>query len=159
MCDQSRWPGPWPARSADPQGDEQVLGHARAETRVHACAYLGARYGFVTACVRQHQSDGRASGDRFSGIAVISSAERRWPLSASRLPAQWIALAVRAALLTATSFVRHDGDGNVVLDTRVGGSELLASDARWSGPFPPHSLENVGDAELRVIMVELKDPA
>jgi hypothetical protein len=25
------------------------------------------------------------------------------------------------------------------------------SDFLWSDPFPPHSLENVGDAELRVI--------
>jgi hypothetical protein len=29
----------------------------------------------------------------------------------------------------------------------------------WSDPIPPHSLENVGDAELCVIMVELKDAA
>jgi hypothetical protein len=26
-------------------------------------------------------------------------------------------------------------------------------------PLPPHSLENVGEAELRLIMVELKDRA
>ena len=68
MCDQSRWPGPWPARSVDPQGDEQVLGHARAETRVHACAYLGARYGFVTACVRYRSS------------SCHESAPTAWPL-------------------------------------------------------------------------------
>ena len=28
--------------------------------------------------------------------------------------------------------------------------------ALWSGPLPPHTLENVGDSELRVISVELK---
>lgn len=60
-------------------------------------------------------------------------------------------------VLSATDFVRHDGNGNVVFDTRVGGAELRSSDALWSEPFPPHSVTNVGDAELRVIMVELKD--
>jgi hypothetical protein len=29
----------------------------------------------------------------------------------------------------------------------------------WSAPMPPHSVENIGKAELRVIVVELKDPA
>jgi hypothetical protein len=28
----------------------------------------------------------------------------------------------------------------------------------WSEPLPPYSIENVGDSELRVIMVELKNP-
>ncbi len=27
----------------------------------------------------------------------------------------------------------------------------------WSEPLPPHSLENVGAAELHVVSVELKD--
>jgi len=36
-------------------GEEQVLRHARGETRIHVRAYMGARYGFVTACVRQRQ--------------------------------------------------------------------------------------------------------
>jgi hypothetical protein len=29
----------------------------------------------------------------------------------------------------------------------------------WSDPRPPHSIENVGDAELLVLMVALKDRA
>jgi hypothetical protein len=49
-----------------------------------------------------------ATRGRFSGIGVISSAERRWPLSVSRLPAQWIVLAVRAALLTALGASAED---------------------------------------------------
>jgi hypothetical protein len=59
-------------------------------------------------------------------------------------------------LITATDFVRRDGDGHVVLDTRASEAKPRASDVLWSGPFPPHSLENVGDTELRVIMVEIK---
>jgi quercetin dioxygenase-like cupin family protein len=53
--------------------------------------------------------------------------------------------------------VRRDGDGNVKLDTRVAGAPLQASEVTWAEPFPPHSAENVGDIEIRVLMVELKD--
>jgi hypothetical protein len=60
-------------------------------------------------------------------------------------------------VLSATDFVRHDGEGNVLFDTRVAGAALRPSEALWAGPFPPHSVKNVGHAELRVIMVELKD--
>jgi mannose-6-phosphate isomerase-like protein (cupin superfamily) len=59
-------------------------------------------------------------------------------------------------ILGATNFVRRDADGNVLLDTRTADAEPRASDVLWSDPFPPHSLENVGDSELRVIMVEVK---
>jgi hypothetical protein len=59
-------------------------------------------------------------------------------------------------VITATDFVRRDPDRNVLLDTRAGGTKPNTSDVLWSDPFPPHSLENVGDAELRVIMVEIK---
>jgi hypothetical protein len=59
-------------------------------------------------------------------------------------------------LITATDFVRRDRDGNILLDTRGAKSKPEASNVLWSDPFPPHSLENVGSAELRVIMVEIK---
>lgn len=60
-------------------------------------------------------------------------------------------------LITATDFVRRDANGHVLLDTRAADSKPDAGDVLWSGPFPPHSLENVGDTELRVIMVEIKN--
>ena len=60
-------------------------------------------------------------------------------------------------VLSATDFVRRDGEGNVVFDTRTASARLQPSEALWSEPFPPHSLENVGGTDLRVIMVELKD--
>jgi hypothetical protein len=31
--------------------------------------------------------------------------------------------------------------------------------AVWSEPLPPHTLENVGERDLRVISVEIKYPA
>jgi hypothetical protein len=61
-------------------------------------------------------------------------------------------------VITPTDFVRRDADGKILLDTRAAGTKPKASDVLWSDPFPPHSLENVGDAELRVIMIEIKQP-
>ena len=62
-------------------------------------------------------------------------------------------------VLSGTDFVRYDGDGDVALDTRAGAGPPRPATTLWSGPLPPHSLENVGEAELRLIMVELKDRA
>jgi quercetin dioxygenase-like cupin family protein len=52
--------------------------------------------------------------------------------------------------------VRRDGNGNVKLDSRVAGAPLRASEVTWAEPFPPHSAENVGEVEIRVLMIELK---
>jgi hypothetical protein len=62
-------------------------------------------------------------------------------------------------VVSGADFVRRDGDGKLILDTRAGSGPPKPSTVSWSGPIPPHSLENVGDAELCVIMVELKDGA
>ena len=58
-------------------------------------------------------------------------------------------------VLATTDFVRRDGQGTVLFDTRTdGGPE--PGDALWSEPLGPHSIENVGASELLVIMVEIK---
>jgi len=43
----------------------------------------------------------------------------------------------------------------VLLDSREVPS-LSAPSALWSAPLPPHALENVGEMDLRVISVEVK---
>ena len=58
-------------------------------------------------------------------------------------------------ILSWGDFIRRDQNRNVTLDTRT-----LASPPAsivWSAPLPPHTLENVGTSEIRVITVELKD--
>ncbi len=62
-------------------------------------------------------------------------------------------------ILSLSTFVRRDQAGNVVLDSRTLPPTALSSPAWWSAPLAPHSLENTGDRELRVISVELKTPA
>ena len=59
-------------------------------------------------------------------------------------------------VLSTTDFIRRDGDGEVLLDTRAANSRPALPDVLWSESRPPHSIENVGDLELRVLMVELK---
>jgi hypothetical protein len=60
-------------------------------------------------------------------------------------------------VLSSANFVRRDGEGAVLLDTRTAEGPPEPATTLWSEPLPSHSLENVGDSELHVIMVELKD--
>jgi mannose-6-phosphate isomerase-like protein (cupin superfamily) len=50
--------------------------------------------------------------------------------------------------------VRRDADGRVTMDSRNAAPQPGA--APWSGPLAPHTLENVGDCELRIIAIEQK---
>lgn len=59
-------------------------------------------------------------------------------------------------LVNWSDFVRRDGAGTVLADSR-GGSGMTEGSAVWSGPLAPHTLENVGVGELRVISVEIKE--
>jgi len=58
-------------------------------------------------------------------------------------------------ILSWSDFVRRGADGNVLFDTR-GKDWAMTGKAVWSEPLVPHSVENVGGAELRVILVEQK---
>lgn len=58
-------------------------------------------------------------------------------------------------IMSWSDFVRRDGAGKIVADSRKGG-KLPAGSALWSGPLAPHTLENVGASELRAISVEVK---
>jgi len=61
-------------------------------------------------------------------------------------------------ILGVSDFVRRDPDGNVLLDTRGTAAHTPPGSSVWGGALTPHSLENVGDGELRNITVELKHP-
>lgn len=58
-----------------------------------------------------------------------------------------------------SQFVRRDGAGAVMLDSRTVPTLRESPKALWSPPLPPHSLENVGTNDLHVISVELKNSA
>jgi hypothetical protein len=58
--------------------------------------------------------------------------------------------------LAAADFIRRDGEGKLLLDTRVSPFPAPRPDAEWLPPLPPHSVENVGTTEIRLFSVELK---
>ena len=59
-------------------------------------------------------------------------------------------------VLSLGHFVRRDGEGAILVDTRETGALPESGTAVFSGAQPPHTLENVDAFEIRVISVELK---
>ncbi len=59
-------------------------------------------------------------------------------------------------IIATTDFVRRDAEGAVLFDTRATGKRPEPGATLWSEPLPPHSIENVGDGDLHVVMVEVK---
>ncbi len=55
-------------------------------------------------------------------------------------------------------FVRRDETGRVLVDMRQTKTPPSPTPVLWTPPLPPHSLENVGQREIRCINVELKSP-
>jgi hypothetical protein len=56
-----------------------------------------------------------------------------------------------------SDFVRYDVDGNVLLDSRTMATKPAVGSALWAGPIGPHWLRNVGQTDLHIIAVEIKD--
>ena len=59
-------------------------------------------------------------------------------------------------LLASDHIVRRDIDGEVLLDTRITGEQPEPDIGVWVGPMPPHTVENVGESEVRLLNLELK---
>ena len=55
-----------------------------------------------------------------------------------------------------SDFVRYDDPGSVLLDSRTVPDLQNVPPALWSEPLPPHSLRNIGQVDLRIITVEVK---
>lgn len=60
-------------------------------------------------------------------------------------------------ILSWSHFVRRDEKGNVLVDSRTVEALQNPPSVIWSAPLPPHSLENVGDVDLYVLSVEVKE--
>ena len=59
-------------------------------------------------------------------------------------------------VLSWSDFVRHDPEGNVLLDSRTFASKPPVGSAFWGGPIGPHYVENVGAGVLHILAVEIK---
>jgi hypothetical protein len=71
---------------------------------------------------------------------------------------QFAMVAWPAALyvLSWSDFVRRNGDGEVILDSRQLQMRPAPGTALWGPPLADHSVTNVGDSLLHVIAIELK---
>ena len=58
-------------------------------------------------------------------------------------------------ILSWSDFVRRDENGEVLLDTRKTMSRPPV--IMWTAPLPPHTLENVGMADIHILSFEIKD--
>jgi mannose-6-phosphate isomerase-like protein (cupin superfamily) len=52
--------------------------------------------------------------------------------------------------------VRRDENGDVLFDSRIEGAAIQPGEITWSGPIPPHTLENVGSNAIHLISTEIK---
>ncbi|HYL86249.1 MAG TPA: cytoplasmic protein [Candidatus Angelobacter sp.] len=58
---------------------------------------------------------------------------------------------------SASDFLRRDGEGKLLFDSRTAGPPPATPLAQWIAALPPHSVENIGNAEIVLITTELKD--
>ncbi len=56
-----------------------------------------------------------------------------------------------------SDFLRRDGEGKLLFDSRLAGPPPATPLAQWTEPLPPHSVENIGDSEILLITTELKN--
>jgi hypothetical protein len=55
-----------------------------------------------------------------------------------------------------SDFIRRDGEGRVLFDSRKAGQLPKTPAVEWVGPLPPHSIENIGTSDVHLLTVELK---
>jgi hypothetical protein len=60
-------------------------------------------------------------------------------------------------IMSWSDFVRYDDQGQLLVDSRMVASFKNSPAVVWSAPLPPHSLEIVGQTDLNIIAIELKE--
>src|SRR4051794_24275084 len=89
-----------------------------------------------------------SENDRVRVLDTIIQPGQTTPLHSHQWPAAVYAISV-------SHFIRRDQNGSVTLDSR--NVPLPApGEALWIQPLPPHTLENIGETEIRFIAIEIK---
>ena len=73
-----------------------------------------------------------------------------------RTPIHTHASSAALYVMSWSDFLRRDADEKIIVDSRTWDRQPKVGEALWLPPLPPHSVENVGPTELRLIAVELK---
>ncbi len=61
-----------------------------------------------------------------------------------------------AFVISWSNLVRRDPDGNVTFDSRQLDEAPVLNAPRWQEPLPPHSVQNVGEADINIVQIEIK---
>jgi hypothetical protein len=62
-----------------------------------------------------------------------------------------------AYVLSFSHFIRRDEAGEMLFDSRHAGDPPPTPCAQSTQPLPPHTVENVGQREISIVMIELKN--
>jgi len=62
-------------------------------------------------------------------------------------------------VISGSDFIRRDGEGKLLFDSRTMGPPPATPTVQWTEALPPHSVENIGNAEILLITMELKERA
>jgi quercetin dioxygenase-like cupin family protein len=73
-----------------------------------------------------------------------------------RTPVHTHAFSAALYVMSWSDFLRRDADGTVIVDSRNWERQPAVGEALWLPPLTPHSVENVGESDLRLIAIELK---
>ena len=87
--------------------------------------------------------------DRVRVLDTVIPAGDTVPVHTHRWPAVYYTIQL-------AHFIRRDGEGNVLFDSRKGRPLPKTPAVEWLGPMPPHSVENVGTSVVHLLIVELK---
>jgi quercetin dioxygenase-like cupin family protein len=60
-------------------------------------------------------------------------------------------------IIAISDFTRHDSEGNIIFDSRLSDTRVTPGQTVWSGPLAPHFVKNIGEHDIRVISIEIKD--
>lgn len=90
----------------------------------------------------------RLQNDRVRVLETIIKPGERVPLHTHEWPCV-------NTFLSCSDCVRRDQEGNVLMDTRTLDQKVKEGDILWLDPLEPHTLENVGEADIHVISVEV----
>ena len=117
-------------------------------TRVAASAWAMATHPLDALTAAPDHHEVLFENDRVRILDTQLPAGQRTPVHAHEWPA---ALYV----MSWSDFLRRGEDGAVIADSRDRPTPALGS-GLWIEPLPPHSVENIGSADLRIIAVEVK---
>ena len=88
--------------------------------------------------------------ERVRVLETVIAAGDRTPIHTHRWPGV-------LHILSWSHFIRFDDQGKIMLGSQKVEALLNPPSIQWGAALPTHSLENIGETELRLIAMELKD--